>query len=321
MRISKKAYTTKVLTTSCLFYYLQTTQRAPARSQAITLLSQIQKHLFDNRRGEVIRSGIKMAIFGPPNAGKSSLFNFLGNHYSIAISLFNRPSQSTKSLLCIANRPASIVTPIPGTTRDVLELTLDIGGLPVVVADTAGLRETDDLVEGIGVQRGVEALVCLFFCFNARYFLRVHITSVKNADVALCVLPFPEVLVPPSSLSPHQLDIQIPLSIQPLITPHTNFLLNKSDLISHILPPTLSTASSFFVSPHPNAPPQEVNSTAHFKLIPSDASGSSFNSQAWSTSLVTNQGTHEFVQGLAEALKSQYVIHFPQIFLTVNFFM
>ena len=74
--------------------------------------------------------------------------------------------------LCSANRPASIVTPIPGTTRDVLELTLDIGGLPVVVADTAGLRETDDLVEGIGVQRGVEASVLSFglmFDFTYEY--------------------------------------------------------------------------------------------------------------------------------------------------------
>lgn len=58
-----------------------------------------------------------------------------------------------------ANRQASIVTPIPGTTRDVLELTLDIGGLPVVLADTAGLRQTDDVVEGIGVRRGIDAYV------------------------------------------------------------------------------------------------------------------------------------------------------------------
>ena len=130
------------------------------------------------------------------------------------------------------------------------------------------------------------------------------------------MLPLPEVLVPQSS--PHQLDIQIPPSIQPLITPHTIFLLNKSDLIAHILPPTLSTASSFSVSPHPNAPSHQVvdegYSTTPLKLIPSDTSGSSYHSQAWSTSLVTNQGTHEFVQGLAEALKSRYVIYFPPFF-------
>jgi hypothetical protein len=126
------------------------------------------------------------------------------------------------------------------------------------------------------------------------------------------VLPLPEVLVPlSSSSSSHQLDLQIPPSIQPLITPHTIFLLNKSDLVTHILPPTLSAASSFYVSPHRNAPSQQVvDSTAHLKLIPSDTSRSSFHSQAWSTSLVTNQGTHEFVQGLAEALKSRYVPSF-----------
>lgn len=144
----------------------------------------------------------------------------------------------------------------------------------------------------------------------------MHVTSVKNADVALCVLPLPEVLIPLSS-SPRQLDLQIPPSIQPLITPHTIFLLNKSDLVAHILPPTLSTASSFFVSPHPrpNPPPHQVDegySTTHLKLIPSYTSKSS---QAWSTSLITNQGTHEFVKGLAEALKSRYVIRFLPFFL------
>ncbi|KAG5219925.1 mitochondrial splicing system protein [Salix suchowensis] len=56
-----------------------------------------------------------------------------------------------------ARREAAIVTPIPGTTRDVIELSLDIGGLPIIVADTAGLRKTEDLVESIGIERTKEA--------------------------------------------------------------------------------------------------------------------------------------------------------------------
>jgi tRNA modification GTPase len=52
-----------------------------------------------------------------------------------------------------AQREAAIVTPVPGTTRDILELSLDIGGLPIIVADTAGLRKTNDLVESIGIER------------------------------------------------------------------------------------------------------------------------------------------------------------------------
>lgn len=56
-----------------------------------------------------------------------------------------------------AQREAAIVTSIPGTTRDILELSLDIGGLPVIVADTAGLRQTKDVVESIGVERARNA--------------------------------------------------------------------------------------------------------------------------------------------------------------------
>ena len=127
-----------------------------ARAEASSLLEEIERHLSDGRRGELMRSGIKITIFGPPNAGKSSLFNYLGTYLSSSLSFIQFTRQ-----LSLANRQASIVTPIPGTTRDVLELALDIDGLPVILSDTAGLRQTEDIVESIGVQRGVDACVSL----------------------------------------------------------------------------------------------------------------------------------------------------------------
>lgn len=59
----------------------------------------------------------------------------------------------------LAQREAAIVTPIPGTTRDILELSLDIGGLPIIISDTAGLRKTEDVVEKIGIERARQAYV------------------------------------------------------------------------------------------------------------------------------------------------------------------
>jgi tRNA modification GTPase len=58
--------------------------------------------------------------------------------------------------LRVAQRQAAIVTPLPGTTRDVLEVSLDIGGMPVIACDTAGIRDSDDIVEKIGVERASE---------------------------------------------------------------------------------------------------------------------------------------------------------------------
>jgi tRNA modification GTPase len=92
------------------------------------LQGEIAAHL-DDRRGERLRDGLHIAIIGPPNAGKSSLLNLL------------------------ARRDAAIVSETAGTTRDVIEVHLDLGGWPVVLADTAGLRVSSDAIEQEGVRR------------------------------------------------------------------------------------------------------------------------------------------------------------------------
>jgi len=94
------------------------------------LMAKIQDHLNDNRRGERLREGIHITILGAPNAGKSSLTNLL------------------------AERDVAIVSDQAGTTRDVIEVHLDLGGYPVVISDTAGLREVqDNQVETEGISR------------------------------------------------------------------------------------------------------------------------------------------------------------------------
>jgi tRNA modification GTPase len=95
------------------------------------LLSEIDSHLADGHRGERLRDGIDIAILGPPNAGKSSLLNRL------------------------ARRDAAITSPIAGTTRDVIEVAIDLQGYPVVLSDTAGLRESEDPIEQEGLRRAL----------------------------------------------------------------------------------------------------------------------------------------------------------------------
>jgi len=102
---------------------------SPALHAARELLEEIEKTLRDEHRGERLREGLVVAIAGPPNAGKSSLLNRL------------------------ARREAAIVSPHAGTTRDVIEVHLDLGGYPVTLLDTAGVRESDDPVEQEGVRR------------------------------------------------------------------------------------------------------------------------------------------------------------------------
>ncbi|KAI8340018.1 tRNA modification GTPase TrmE [Chlamydoabsidia padenii] len=134
----------------------------------------IYRHLDDQHAGEIIRNGVHVAIVGPPNAGKSSLLNRL------------------------AKREAAIVSDIPGTTRDVVEVTMNLGGYPVILSDTAGLRESDDRIEMEGVKRA-----------RAR---------VELSDIKICLLSISDGLV---SIDP---------IVRQVIDSDTFILINKQDI-------------------------------------------------------------------------------------------
>ena len=99
-----------------------------------SIRSQIESELAKPQRGERLREGYRIVLAGPPNAGKSTLLNAL------------------------ARREAAIVSPIPGTTRDVIEVHLDLAGLPVILIDTAGLRESQDVIEQEGIRRTLSSI-------------------------------------------------------------------------------------------------------------------------------------------------------------------
>lgn len=98
-----------------------------------SILVSMRAHLDDGRRGEIVRNGFRVAILGAPNVGKSSLLNAL------------------------ARRDAAIVSDIAGTTRDRVDVHLNLGGQAVVLTDTAGLREAEDAIEREGIRRSLAA--------------------------------------------------------------------------------------------------------------------------------------------------------------------
>jgi tRNA modification GTPase len=103
----------------------------PVGNMVRELAEEIGAALADARRGERLREGLVVAVVGPPNAGKSTLVN------------------------CLAQREVAIVSATPGTTRDPIEVALDLAGVPVVLVDTAGVREAKDEIEGEGVRRAL----------------------------------------------------------------------------------------------------------------------------------------------------------------------
>lgn len=140
---------------------------ARARSEIADILQQIEMHTDDARRGEIVRDGLFLTVIGPPNAGKSSLINAL------------------------ARRDVAIVAEAAGTTRDVIEVRLDIGGYAVIVADTAGLRAASDAVESEGVRRalaraaGSDLVLLLLDASAAEPLAGLDAQVVARADLAV----------------------------------------------------------------------------------------------------------------------------------------
>ena len=148
----------------------------PARTAAEigAIRGEIESRLADRQTGERIRDGLRVAIVGPPNAGKSTLLN------------------------CLAGRDAAIVSETAGTTRDVIEVHLDLGGYAVILADTAGIRATQDAVEAEGVRRAAR--------------------TAEEADVRLVVLD--------GAVWP-----EVPPDVAGAAGPEDMVVLNKCDLI------------------------------------------------------------------------------------------
>jgi len=154
----------------------------PVRTNLMSLMSKMHLYLAEAGRGERLRRGLQVAVIGPPNVGKSSLIN------------------------AIAKRDVAIVSPMAGTTRDIIEVHLDMGGYPVTLADTAGLRDGLDAVEVEGVRRARAVAV--------------------EADLKLAMFD--------ASCWP-QLDEQTEI----LVDENTIRLLNKIDLAPHAMRPAV----------------------------------------------------------------------------------
>ena len=178
---SSEYLSNKVLKKSDVLIFLCTT---------LDVLNEINKILNDQKVGEIIREGFKIAIVGPTNAGKSSLLNYL------------------------SKREAAIVSETAGTTRDVIEVHLNLDGYPVIISDTAGIRDSKDDIEKKGI--------------------KLALKKVENADLKLVVL---------DAKNPNLSDF-----FKDLLKRDGILVINKSDLIDNNLNTSFKNISHVLIS-------------------------------------------------------------------------
>ena len=160
------------------------------KKNLLDVISEINKILNDQKVGEIIREGFKIAIVGPTNAGKSSLINNL------------------------SNREVAIVSEIAGTTRDVVETHLNIEGFPVIISDTAGIRDSKDDIEKKGI--------------------KLSLKKAENADLKLVVVDAK--------------NIDLSGFLNDLLKNNAILVVNKSDLLKEKLDPEISKLNHVLIS-------------------------------------------------------------------------
>ncbi|XP_012281825.1 tRNA modification GTPase GTPBP3, mitochondrial [Orussus abietinus] len=177
-------------------------------NQLNNLMRQIKNHLADGRKGEILRNGVRTVIIGEPNVGKSSLLNYL------------------------VQRNAAIVSPIAGTTRDIVELSTDISGYPIILADTAGIiKKSKDIIEKEGVRRAkayAEKADFIILMINALAYLESKKTYEEYLNTYINKLELEDILLDSGRLQKHCLVI---MNKTDLLNEETNERLRKSGII------------------------------------------------------------------------------------------
>lgn len=189
------------------------------RNQVSEARQKLAGLITSTRKGMLIRSGIRVALVGKTNVGKSSLMNRLGKQ------VFNPIVFPTLSKLhsLSASRDVAIVSKIPGTTRDSLEMRTCLANLPVTITDTAGLRQTVDELESEGILRSIKRLVALSPSTQTSGFFRS-----SEAHIVVFVLSAEELLRGTVEEEMEYLDkiIKLPKFIDRVVC------INKSDLLN-----------------------------------------------------------------------------------------